>query len=400
MTKKKLAYGACAAALALGTVGFLGYARGETAGTTPVTRPVSRGDIVQSVTATGTLEAVNTVEVGSQVSGTVESLHADFNSLVRKGEIIARLDPSLFDTQVQQARANLVKSQADLQRMQVAAADAAQKLQRAGALSENLLISAADLEAANVAKQSADAQVQSAEAGVTQSTAALAQAEVTRDKTVIAAPIDGIVIARNVDVGQTVAASVEAPTLFVIAADLREMRLIATIDESDVGAIRAGQHVDFRVGAYPDEWFTGTVEQLRQSAVVVENVVTYAAVIAVPNSELKLKPGMTATLTIETDKRSNVTRVPNAALQYRPAGVARAKGPEVWIESSEGPTRVAPTTGMSDGTYTEVQSGNLAEGALVITGDRTAAAAAQLQTGAASGNPFAATQQRPAFPRN
>jgi HlyD family secretion protein len=282
----------------------------------------------------------------------------------------------------------------------VAAADAARKLQRAGALSEKLLMSAADLETANVARQSADAQVQSAEAAVTQSTAALAQAEVTRDKTVIAAPIDGIVIARNVDVGQTVAASMEAPTLFVIAADLREMRLNATIDESDVGTIRAGQHVDFRVGAYPDAWFTGTVEQLRLNAVVVENVVTYTAMIAVPNAELKLKPGMTATLTVEIDKRSNVMRVPNAALQYRPAGEPRAKGPEVWIESSQGPTRVALTTGMSDGTYTEVQSGTLSERMLVITGDRTAAAAAEPQTGTASGNPFAAAQQRPPFPRN
>ena len=399
MTKKKLAYGAFAAAAALVTVGAMGYARGETATSAPVTRPVSRGDIVQSVSATGALEAVNTVEVGSQVSGTIASLHADFNSIVRKGDIIARLDPSLYDTQVQQAQANLVKSQSDLQRMQVAAADATVKLQRARGLSEKLLLSSADLEAAVVASQSADAQVLSAAAGVTQSTAALRQAEVTREKTVIATPIDGIVIARNVDVGQTVAATVEAPTLFVIAADLSKMRLSASIDESDVGAIQPGQHVDFRVGAYPNEWFTGTVEQLRLNAVIESNVVTYNAVIAVPNVELKLKPGMTATVTIQTDTRTNVTRVPNAALRYRPAGEHAGSGPEVWIESATGPARVALKTGLSDGTYTEVLSDNLAEGALTITGQQAAAASRpQVGTGSASGNPFAAAQPGP-FPR-
>jgi HlyD family secretion protein len=394
MTKHKRVYGASAAAVALVAWASFGYARGETDDAKPITRAVLRGDIVQSVSATGALEAVTTVEVGSQVSGTVDSLHADFNSLVRKGEIIATLEPSLFDTQVQQARANLLKAQSDLERLQVAAADAASKLGRARELSEKLLIPSADLDAADVAKRSADAQVRSAEAGVAQSRAALGQTEVTLSKTVIAAPIDGIVIARNVDVGQTVAASVQAPTLFIIAADLSKMRLSASIDESDVGAIRTGQPVTFRVGAYPNESFSGTVEQLRLNPVVEQNVVTYAAIIAVPNPELKLKPGMTATITIEIDKRSNVLRVPNAALQYRPAGETKGTGTEAWVESNGVPARVSLKTGLSDGTYTELLSGPIAEGALVITGKQSAGQQ-QPRTGSTSGNPFGGTQQGP-----
>ena len=395
MTNKKLMYGACAVVVALLAVGSFGYARGETDDTQPITRTISRGDIVQSVSATGTLEAVMTVEVGSQVSGTVESLHADFNSLVRKGEIIATLEPSLFDTQVQQARANLVKAQADLERLQVAASDTASKLERARELSEKLLISSADLDAADVAKRSADAQVRSGEAGVTQSRAALSQTEVTLSKTVIAAPIDGIVIARNVDVGQTVAASVQAPTLFVIAADLSKMQLNASIDESDVGAIHAGQTVTFRVGAYANDSFSGTVEQLRLNPVVEQNVVTYAAVIAVPNGELKLKPGMTATVTIEIDKRSNALRVPNAALQYRPTGESKGRGAEVWTDANGTALRLAVKTGLSDGTFTELLSNELPEGALVVTGKTATTGQRQTRTGTASGNPFTTTQPGP-----
>ena len=204
----------------------------------------------------------------------------------------------------------------EAERAEVAAADAATKLGRARELWDKKLISATDLEAAEVAKRTADSQIRSAQAGVTQSQASLRQAEVTLSKTVIAAPIDGIVVARNVDVGQTVAASMSAPTLFVIAADLSKMRLNASIDESDVGTIREGQTVTFRVGAYPGQDFTGIVYQLRLNPVVAQNVVTYAAVIDVSNAELKLKPGMTATVTIEIDSRRNVLRMPNAALQY------------------------------------------------------------------------------------
>jgi HlyD family secretion protein len=385
-------YGGAAIVIASLTIGTYTYARGTVDDPTIVTRPVSRGDIVQTVTATGTLEAVTTVEVGSQVSGTVEALQADFNSIVRKGQIIARLDASLYDTQVQQARANLVRSQSDAEQLQVAAADADSKLQRARELSEKSLISSADLDAADVAKRSADAQVRSAQAGVTQSQAALDQTEVNLSKTIIAAPIDGIVVARNVDIGQTVAASMQAPTLFVIAADLSKMRLSASIDESDVGAIQTGQAASFRVGAYPDQLFSGTVLQLRLNPVVAQNVVTYAAVIDVPNAELKLKPGMTATVTIEIERRSNVLRVPNAALRFRPAGQARTPSPQVWTESNGVFSPVIVQTGLSDGANTELLAGTLPEGTLLVTGTGTATTP---QARSSSGNPFSTTQQGP-----
>jgi HlyD family secretion protein len=277
-----------------------------------------RGDVVDTVGATGTLEAVTTVQVGSQVSGIIEELNADFNSIVRAGDIIARLEPSLFETQVEQGRANLARSEADVERLQVTLEDAQTQLARSENLSERQLISNIELEAAQVAVRSAAAQLKSAEAGVTQSRASLNQNEVNLGHTVITAPIDGIVIARQVDAGQTVAAGMSAPELFIIAEDLTKMQVIANIDESDVGRIRRGQPVTFTVDAYAAEEFEGTVSQIRLEPVVVQNVVTYATVIDVPNNELKLKPGMTATVTLEIARSENTLRVPNAALRFRP----------------------------------------------------------------------------------
>lgn len=294
--------------------------------------PLSRGDIVDSVGATGTLQAVTTVQVGSQVSGNIQYLGADFNSIVKKGQVIARLDPSLFDAQLQQqqanltqARANLTKARSDLDQRRVGLTDANQKYARAQELSTRQLLAQSDLDAAKVAVDTATAAVASATATVTQSQAQVSQAEasvnqsqVNRDHTVIEAPIDGIVTQRNVDVGQTVAASMQAPTLFIIAADLTEMQVNANIDEADVGRIRPGQNVSFRVDAYPTDNFMGTVTQIRLQPIVVQNVTTYGAVITVPNRELKLKPGMTANVKIEVAKRTNVLRIPNAALRFRP----------------------------------------------------------------------------------
>jgi HlyD family secretion protein len=282
------------------------------------TLPVSRGEIVESVGATGTLQAVTTVQVGSQVSGNIKALYADFNSIVKKGQVVAELDPSLIQTQIEQARANLTRSQADVDRLRVSAEDARNKLKRSQSLFERKLVSPQDLEAAQVAVRAAEAQLKSAEAAVIQSQASLNQADVNLNHTVIEAPIDGIVISRNVDVGQTVAASMNAPTLFIIAADLTKMQVNANVDESDVGRIRPGQRVRFRVDAYPTEEFLGTVAQVRLQPVVQQNVVTYGTVIDVPNPQLKLKPGMTANVTIEIAKRSDVLRVPNAALRFRP----------------------------------------------------------------------------------
>lgn len=296
------------------------------------TVPVTRGEIIDTVGATGTLQAVTTVQVGSQVSGNIEWLGADFNSIVKQGQVIARLDPSLFDAQLQQvqanliqARANLTRANSELDRTKVQLTDAQQKFARAKELATQSLIAQSDLDAAKIAVDTAAAGVASQTASVTQSQAAVTQAQasvnqsqVNRNHTIIRAPIDGIVTQRSVDVGQTVAASMSAPTLFVIAADLTEMQVNANIDEADVGRIRPGQHVTFRVDAYPADNFEGTVTQVRLQPVVVQNVTTYGTVIDVPNKQLKLKPGMTANVKIEIAKRTNTLRIPNAALRFRP----------------------------------------------------------------------------------
>lgn len=280
---------------------------------------VTRGDIVDSVGATGTLDAVTSVTVGSQVSGIIQELHADFNSIVRKGQVIARLDPTMIQTQIEQARANLVRAQADVERLRVTLADARTKLERARELSGRKLITQQDLETAEVNVKSAEAQLRSSQASLSQSQASLRTNEVNLEHTVITAPIDGIVISRNVEIGQTVAASFNAPTLFIIAADLTKMKCTANIDESDVGRIRPGQAVTFRVDAYATEEFAGTVSQVRLQPIVVQNVVTYGTVIDVPNPSLKLKPGMTANVQIEIARRSNALRIPNAAVRFRPS---------------------------------------------------------------------------------
>jgi HlyD family secretion protein len=285
---------------------------------TVATSRITRGDIAETVGATGTLQAVTTVQVGTQVSGTILELNADFNSLVRKGQVLTRLDPSLFQTQIEQARANLIRAEADLERLRVATDDARTKLRRARELSEKKLIAQVEVEAAEVAVRSAEAQLRSQEAAVTQSQASLEQNQVNLAHTVIQAPIDGLVISRNVDVGQTVAASMSAPTLFLLAADLTKMQVIASLDESDVGRIRPGQQVRFRVDAFPNEEFLGSVTQVRLQPTTVQNVVTYATVIDVPNPELKLKPGMTANVNVEIARRNNVLRVSNSALRFRP----------------------------------------------------------------------------------
>ncbi|MCC7241308.1 MAG: efflux RND transporter periplasmic adaptor subunit [Acidobacteria bacterium] len=296
------------------------------------TSPVSRGDIVDTVGATGALQAVTTVQVGSQVSGNIQWLGADFNAIVKRGQEIARLDPSMFDAQLQQARANLsqtranlVKAESELERTRVQLIDAQQKYARANELFTRKLLAPSDLDAAKVAVDVAQAAVASQQATVTQTRAAVTQSEasvnqaqVNRDHTVILAPIDGIVTERSVDVGQTVAASMQAPTLFVIAADLKQMQVLASVDEADVGRIRPNQRVTFRVDAYPTDTFEGTVSQVRLQPIVVQNVTTYGTLITAPNPQLRLKPGMTATVKIEVARRTDVLRVPNLALRFRP----------------------------------------------------------------------------------
>lgn len=378
------------------------YSRGNENHPTVTAEPVTRGDIVTSISATGTLEAVTTVEVGTQVSGSIRRLHADFNSIVRKGQVLAELDPSLYQSAVDQAQANLLSAQANRDRLAVAQADAEAKLARATELAARQLISKVDLETADVNVRSAAAQVKAAAAQVAQAAASLGQARVNLSKTTIASPIDGIVIARNVDVGQTVAASLAAPTLFVLAADLTQMQLKGNVDESDLGRIAPGQPVQFTVDAYPGETFTGTVKQVRLNPVVESNVVTYAAMVTAPNGELKLKPGMTANLTVLVDRREGVLRVPSAALRFTPiADVLKAlgadavsipRGAKVWQYVDGRLQAVAVQTGASNGSLTEITGTTLAEGTPVVT---RIAPASQRSTAAspAANNPF--VQSRP-----
>jgi HlyD family secretion protein len=282
------------------------------------TLTMSRGDIIDGVGATGTLQAVTTVTVGTQVSGIVQEMYADFNSIVKKGQVVARLDPSILETQVETAKANLVNAQANLERQKVALDDAQRKLARTKELAAKQLVNKVELENAEVAVKQADAQLKSTQSQIVQAEASVNKAQVDLGHTVITAPIDGIVIKRSVDKGQTVAASMSAPELFIIAADLTQMQVNANIDESEVGRMRPGQAVTFRVDAYPTETFHGSVKQVRLNPTTVQNVVTYSTVIDVPNPELKLKPGMTANVTIEVARRENVLRIPNAALRFRP----------------------------------------------------------------------------------
>jgi HlyD family secretion protein len=319
---------------------------------TPVTAEVTRGNVIAKVDATGTLAPVTTVQVGSQVSGTVKALFVDYNAHVRKGQVIAELDPSLFQTQVDQARATLIKSQSDVDRAKVEVDDSSSKSRRAQELYDQKLISRNDLETAQSTAMQAEAALKSVEAQVTQARASLNQAQVNLQHTIITSPIEGTVISRSVDVGQTVAASMSAPTLYVIAQDLTHMQVSASIDESDIGRIENGQLVAFRVDAYPQQTFRGTVKQVRLDAKTDQNVVSYTTMIDVPNEDLRLKPGMTANVTVQIAANENVLRVPNSALRFAPTPELFAalgqEPPQQTAGAAEG-RGVAGTAGQAEG---------------------------------------------------
>jgi HlyD family secretion protein len=382
------------AALALVTVSVAAYyrANGSADGPHLNTTAVTRDAVVETVDATGTLEAVETVEVGTQVSGIIKALGADYNTRVRKGQVIAQLEPSLFETQVEQARATVQRLQADVEAAKVRVEDTAIKLRRARELTVKQLIPATDLETAEANARQAEASLKAAEAQLVQGRASLNQSQVNLGHTTIVAPIDGIVISRNVDVGQTVAASMSTPTLFVLARDLTRMQVNAKIDEADIGRIQPGQTVSFGVDAYQGEKFAGAVKQVRLQPVVEQNVVSYVTVVDVPNPDLKLKPGMTATVTVEVARTDNALRVPSSALRFRPTpDVFTALGqqaPEggpprdrtqgarrqgagragVWALREGRLRRVPVQTGTSDGAFTAVTGGELHEGDQVVTG--------------------------------
>ena len=311
---------------------------------------VERGAIAAVVSASGTLQAVTTVQVGSQISGQIKEILVDFNTAVKRGQLLARIDPESFELKVRQAAADVEAARtAQLQRQSDAAAqrsqvlraqityqDAKTDLQRKESLVQKGFISPAELDKARYTEQgaaeavrtteaqvrSADAQVANAAATVKQREAALASARNDLEKTEITAPVNGVVISRQVDAGQTVAASLNTPTLFTIAEDLSKMQVAVAIDETDIGRIQPDQRVTFTVDAYPGRQFSGRVDQIRKSATTVQNVVTYTVIVATPNPDLRLVPGMTANVRIVSDSRENVLKVANAALRWRPAAAA------------------------------------------------------------------------------
>lgn len=338
------------------------------------TEKVSKGDITASVTASGTVNAVTTVLVGTQVSGTIKAIYADFNSKVTKGQLIAQIDPALFETQVDQAKANLAASKANLAKSEASAADAKRTEERNRQLYSRNLIARSDLDTAQTNSDTAAAQVEASRAQVLQASAALRTAETNMRYTRILSPVDGIVVSRNVDVGQTVAASFQTPTLFNIAQDLTKMQIDSNVAEADIGKITVGQPVEFTVDAYPDAPFHGKVSEIRNAPITVQNVVTYDVVINVDNPELKLKPGMTANVSIIISSKKDVLRIPNAALRFRPSegrGTGdkkkeKAGGSGVWVLENTKPKRIGVTAGISDGSHTELVSDVLKEGQELI----------------------------------
>ncbi len=369
------------------------------------TAQVDRGDVTQTVTATGAVSAVTTVAVGSQVSGIIARLHADFNSQVKKGDLLAELDPTPFQEKVNAARAGLEKAQVEMRNTRIA-------LDRQKALKKEGLAPQADFDAAQ-------ANYDSARASVQQAAASLKQAETDLKYTKIVAPIDGVVVARQYDVGQTVAASFQAPTLFTLAQDLTKMQVAADVSESDIGTVKVGTPVRFTVDAYPDRDFRGRVSQIRLNATVNQNVVTYPVIVEVANPELQLRPTMTANVAIEVARVRDVLRVPNAALRWKPEvkpgasteeraarlgegggttamarqveqsrgngaagggseggsgrrarGGARAQLQTIYKlpAGKEAPAPVEIRTGISDGRFTQVVDGALAAGDTIVTG--------------------------------
>lgn len=406
---------------------------------------VRKGSVRQTISATGKVQAVTTVQVGTQVSGTVSELYADFNDRVKAGQVVARLDPSQIEAQLNQSKASLAASEANvnsarnaLASQQAAVLSAKANVDRvdavvleAGRAYENtqMLVKegvapARQLQTDEATKLQAQAQKSQAEAQyaqakaqvegaksqldqalaqATQARAAVQVAAVNLDRTVIKSPIDGVVVSRNVDVGQTVAASLQAPVLFQIANDLTRMQVLADIDEADVGQLSPESKVSFTVDAFPRETFTGRISQIRLSPAVVQNVVTYTAVVDVANPKLQLKPGMTATITATVAEAENVLLVSNAALRYRPAdapvapaaGQGRRGGVTLWKEANGTLQPVKVKLGMSDGLVTELVSGDVQEGdRIATTAAGAGASAAQQKKGGATAFPGTGGTQR------
>ncbi|TAK90741.1 MAG: efflux RND transporter periplasmic adaptor subunit [Burkholderiaceae bacterium] len=341
---------------------------------------IEQGNLAAVVSASGTLNPVVSVSVGSQVSGQLKEVLVDFNTPVKQGQVIARIDPETLEYKKRQAEASVYAARTAVLREQVNLTEALRDYHQRQSLFEKNFVSAADRDKAKATADAQQAVVESAKAQLAVTEAQLAQARVDLAHTVISAPVDGVVIKKNIEPGQTVAASLQAPELFFIAKDLRDMQVEASIDEADVGRVQEGQSATFTVDAFPGRSYEGRVRQVRKAALSVQNVVTYIVVIAARNEELKLLPGMTANVRITTDQRENVLKVPNAALRFRLAAknveaaprmrdraAAQSRGRLTVLENGK-PREIAVQLGISDGSMTEIQGEGLVAGMTVVTG--------------------------------
>lgn len=423
--KKAIAWIAAASVIGVGGAGW--WQLSDSPKEPPyVTTPVQTASITQVVSSTGTLQAVVTVQVGSQVSGTIEKLFADFNTKVKAGQIVAQLNQDKFRAAEDQARANLLAAQSNIEKSKVGVADTLRTLERNRQLRTKDLMAQSDLDAAQAAYDAAVAQVEVNRAQAAQAQASLKQATVDLNNTVIRSPVDGLVISRNVDVGQTVAASLQAPTLFTIANDLARMEVHTNVDEADVGNVREAQEVTFTVDAFPSRRFRGRVHQVRNAPIVVQNVVTYVAVVRIDNKELLLKPGMTANVQFLVSRKEDVLTIPNMAMRFKPpeekeeaqellrreqsrtapkvgerrtsrqsaaggsgAGGGGTRRARIYLLKHDKAQPVEIQLGITDGSRTEVRSGDVKENDPVIIGMSSADS-----SGPAVANPFQPQRSR------
>ena len=350
-----------------------------------VTTPAAKGDVVRTVVTTGSVNPVVTVQVGSYVSGPIKAIYCDYNTKVKAGQLCAKIDPRNYQVALDQAKANLANARAQLVKDQASLAYAKTNYERDRGLVARGIVSQDQVDADKSVYEQALAQVKLDQATIEQRDAALKGAQVNLDYTDIVSPVDGVVVSRNVDVGQTVAASFQTPTLFLIAKDLTKMQVDTNVSESDIGRVKVGDRATFTVEAYPRKTFEGRITQVRKAPITVQNVVTYDAVIGVENPEQLLFPGMTANAKIVTDERDGVLRVPAQALRFEPQGLPvqagkgrrNAKpGARVWVLKNEAPVAVPVSVGLEDGTWAEITGGKLQSGDAVITDEISGGGAA------------------------
>jgi HlyD family secretion protein len=382
------------------------FLTGSTTAPKIVTAKVTEGPIVRSVTATGTVNPVITVQLGTYVSGPIIAIYKDYNAPVKKGQLIAKIDPSTYQVTVDIAHATLANSKGQLGKDQADLDYKKVTYERNLALYKSDAVSKDTVDSAYSAWQMDVAQVKLDRANIQQQAANVAAAEVNLNYTNIVSPVDGTVVSRNVDVGQTVAASFQTPTLFLIAKDLTKMQVDSNVSESDIGYVKAGQKATFRVDAFPDRDFEGVVAQVRQAPITVQNVVTYDVVVSVENPELLLKPGMTANVNVVTASKGKVVRVPVDALRFAPPGQppadsaaldgAPGRQTRVWVLENRKVTPVTITTGLSDGTWVEVAEGDVQAGDRVVTDEiRTASAHPSGGSHGAGGGPVGGMMHMP-----